>query len=241
MAVDILAIGAHPDDIELTCAGTLIKYARMGYKIALVDLTEGELGTRGTRAIRAREAAAAAKVIGAVRENLHLPDGNIEVSHKNMLKVVQAYRKYRPTYIFIPHSSDRHPDHIHAHHLCREAWFYAGLRKIQTKSGGRIQEPWRPKAYFHFMQWFEFTPSFIIDVTDVYPQRLKAIKAYASQFFDPTSKEPQTVLSAETFMDFLETRAKQYGAMIGVKYGEPFYTDAAVGIGNIFEQKFYIG
>ncbi len=239
--VDILAIGAHPDDIELTCAGTLIKYARMGYKVAMLDLTEGELGTRGTRQIRAKEAAAAAKIIGASRDNLHLPDGNVELTNKNVLKVVQAIRTFRPTYLLMPHSSDRHPDHVHAHHLCREAWFYSGLRKIVTRSSGSLQQPWRPKAYFQFMQWFEFEPTFIVDVTDVYPQRLKAIKAYSSQFYDPKSKEPQTVLSSETFLDFLETRAKQYGNRIGVTYGEPFYSDAPVGVENLFDLKFYLG
>jgi bacillithiol biosynthesis deacetylase BshB1 len=241
MKVDILALGAHPDDVELTCGGTLIKFARMGYKVGIVDLTEGELGTRGTRQIRAKEAAAAAKVIGASRENLHLPDGNIEVNQRNIMKVIQIYRKYRPKYIFIPHFSERHPDHVHAHHLLREAWFYAGLRKIHTKLGGKAQEPWRPENYFHFMQWFEFAPSFIVDITDVHDQRMKAIKAYASQFYDPNSKDPQTVLSRESFLDFLETRAKEYGTKIGVTYGEPFYTVETIGVNNIFDLRFFHG
>jgi bacillithiol biosynthesis deacetylase BshB1 len=241
MTVDILALGAHPDDVELTCAGSLIKFVRMGYKVGIVDLTEGELGTRGTRQIRAKEAAAAAKIIGATRENLRLPDGNIEVNQRNIMKVIQVYRKYRPKFILIPHFSERHPDHVHAHHLCREAWFYAGLRKIRTTLGGKSQEPWRPENYFHFMQWFEFAPSFIVDITEVHDVRMEAIKAYSSQFYDPRSKEPQTVLSQATFLDFIETRAKEYGTKIGVKYGEPFYSVEAIGVNSLFDLRFFKG
>ncbi len=240
MALDVLALGAHPDDVELTCSGTLIKFVRMGYKVGIVDLSEGELGTRGTRQIRAKEAAAA-RIIGASRENLHIPDGNIEVNQRNIKKVIQVIRKHRPKIILIPHSVERHPDHVHAHHLCREAWFYAGLRKIETRLGGKIQKPWRPDNYFHFMQWSEFAPSFIIDVTDVHAQRLKAIKCYASQFYDPSSKEPQTILSQSSFLDFVETRAKAYGSKIGVPYGEPFYSVEAVGVNNLFDLKFFKG
>src|ERR1043165_9553183 len=140
MQLDILAIGAHPDDIELTCSGTLAKAVKKGYKTGIIDLTEGELGTRGTKATRRKEAIAAARILGCVRESLLLPDGGIEVDRRNVLKVIQAYRKYRPRIILIPHFAERHPDHVHAHHLCREAWFYSGLRKIETKLNGRKQE-----------------------------------------------------------------------------------------------------
>lgn len=241
MQLDILAIGAHPDDVELTCAGTLAKSVKLGYKVGIIDLTEGELGTRGTSAIRAKEAAAAAKILGCVRESLYLPDGNIEVNRKNILKLVQVYRKYRPKIIFIPHSFDRHPDHVHAHHLSREAWFYSGLRKMPTKLNGKKQEPWRPHNYFHFMQWHEFTPSFIVDITAVYETRIKAILAHKSQFHNPKSKEPQTILSQESFLDFVETRAKHYGQKIGVTYGEPFYSVEAVGIKDILSLQLFKG
>lgn len=241
MALDILAIGSHPDDIELTCAGTLVKLVRMGYSVGIVDLTEGELGTRGSRQIRAREAAAAAKLMGVRRENLHIPDGNIEVNQRNIKKVIQVYRKHRPKIILIPHFAERHPDHVRSHHLCREAWFYAGLRKIKTTLGGKVQDPWRPENYFHYMQWLEFTPSFIVDISESHALRMQAIKAYSSQFYDPRSKEPQTVLSQETFLDFVETRAKKYGASIGVKYGEPFYSVEAIGVNNILDLKFFKG
>ncbi len=241
MEVDVLALGAHPDDVELTCAGTLIKLVKQGYKVAIVDLTEGELGTRGTSKIRAKEANAAAKIIGAKRETLGMPDGNIEVNQENIKKVIQVYRRYRPKVILIPHWQERHPDHVHAHHLCREAWFYSGLRKISTTYKGKKQEPWRPNNYFHFMQWFEFTPSFIVDISDVHAKRMEAIKAYSSQFYNPKSKAPQTVLSTKSFLDFIETRAKEFGYKIGVEYGEPFYSVESIGVNSFFDLKFFKG
>jgi bacillithiol biosynthesis deacetylase BshB1 len=241
MNLDILAIGAHPDDVELTCSGTIAKAVKNGCKVGILDLTEGELGTRGNNVIRAKEAKAAADILGCVRENLSLPDGNIELTRANKLKVIQVFRKYRPKLILIPHFAERHPDHVSAHHLCREAWFYSGLRKIETKLNGKKQEPWRPKNYFNYMQWQEFTPSFIVDITDVFEQRMKAIKAHASQFHDPSSTEPQTLLSQQSFLDFVETRAKNYGYAIGVKYGEPFYSVQPIGILDIFSLKMFHG
>lgn len=241
MELDILAVGSHPDDIELTCAGTLALAAKRGRKVGILDLTRGELGTRGNNLIRAREAAAAARILGCVRENLNLPDGNIEVSRRNILKLVTIYRKYRPKLILISHFQERHPDHVHSHHLCREAWFYSGLRKIRTTLRGKAQEPWRPRNYFHYMQWYEFEPSFIVDVTQVYQQRVKSILAHKSQFYDPGSRDPQTLLSQKTFLDFVETRAKNYGNKIGVTYGEPFYSVEAIGITDPLDLKMFHG
>jgi bacillithiol biosynthesis deacetylase BshB1 len=230
MNLDILAIGAHPDDIELCCGGTLAKLVKAGKKAGIIDLTEGELGTRGSRTQRVREASAAATILGCVRENLRIPDGSIEVNRPNVRKMITMIRKYRPRMILIPHWHERHPDHVNAHHLCKEAWFYAGLRKIPTTLNGKRQEPWRPDNYVHFMQWYEFTPSFIVDISAVYETRLKAIKAHRSQLYDPASTEPVTKLSDSTFLEFVETRAKYYGAKIGVRYGEPFYSVEAVGV-----------
>lgn len=241
MQVDILAIGAHPDDVELSCAGTLAKASRLGYKVALVDLTGGELGTRGNRTVRSKEAARAAAILGCKRENLGIPDGNIEISQDNISKVIRCYRKYRPRIILIPHWLERHPDHVRAHQLCREAWFYSGLRKIRTTMAGRRQDPWRPYNYFHFMQWYEFTPSFIVDISDVYATRMKAIQAHRSQFYDPESTEPQTVLSQKSFMDLIETRARNYGVKIGVKYGEPFFSVESIGITDLFHFTLFHG
>ncbi len=241
MQFDMLAIGAHPDDIELCCAGTIAKAVKQGYKCAIVDVTDGELSTRGTSILRAREAAAAARILGCLRENLHLPDGNIEVSKKNIYKVIQIYRKYRPRIILIPPSNERHPDHVHSHQLCREAWFYAGLRKIKTRLNGKNQAPWRPSNYFQYMQWQEFSPSFIVDISDVYEQRLQSILAYKSQFYDPKSREPKTLLSEKSFLDFVEARAINYGYRIGVKYGEPFYSVEPIGISDVLELKMFKG
>lgn len=241
MKLDILAIAAHPDDVELCCAGTLAKAVKNGSKVGILDLTRGERGTRGTEAGRSKEAAAAAKILGCIRENLRLPDGNIQLTETNKLRLIQVYRRYRPRIILIPHSFERHPDHIHTHELAREAWFYSGLRKIETKFNGKKQEPWRPDNYFHYMQWFEFVPSFVVDITDVYEQRLAAIKAHKSQFYDPTSKDPQTLLSQNFFFDFIETRARNYGFKIGVKYGEPFYSVEAIGIDNLLGLKMFKG
>jgi len=242
MKLDILAIGAHPDDVELTCSGTLAKSVKLGYKVGIMDLTEGELGTRGNSKIRAAEARDAARILGVqVRENLRLPDGNIEINQTNLLKVVRIYRTYRPEVLLIPHWHERHPDHVHAHHLCREAWFYSGLRKMETKSDGKRQEPWRPNNYFHFMQKYQFTPSFIVDITDVFDIRMKAIRAHRSQFYDPSSKEPGTILSKKEFLEYIDARARYYGEMIGARYGEPFYSADPVGVEDLLRLRFFKG
>jgi bacillithiol biosynthesis deacetylase BshB1 len=235
MKLDVLAIGAHPDDVELTCGGTIVKTVRMGRKVGILDLTEGELGTRGTRDVRAAEAARAAEILGvSVRENLKLPDGNIETHFENRLKLVSVLRQYRPEVILFPYWSDRHPDHERAYILCREAWFAAGLEKVPTSLNGKPQEPYRPRAYYHYMQWNEFIPSFIVDVTGEYQQRVDAMKAYRSQFFDPESKERGTVLSTPEFLDMIRTRLEYYGDKIGKRYGEPFFSPATLQIHDIF-------
>jgi len=241
MQLDVLAFGSHPDDVELTCAGTLARAKKEGFSAGIIDLTQGELGTRGDNKIRAKEAAAAARILGCVRENLHIPDGNIELSEANRFAVIRVIRKYRPKIILIPHFAERHPDHIHTHHLCREAWYYAGLRKIRTKLDGKEQEAWRPQNYFNYMQWQEFQPTFIVDISDYFSIRLKAILAHKSQFPDPKSKEPKTLLSDVSFLDFVETRAKFYGYSIGAKYGEPFYSVEPIGVDNIFGLKMFKG
>lgn len=242
MQLDILAIGAHPDDVELTCSGTLAKCVRQGYKVGIVDLTAGELGTRGTKTIRQNEAREAARILGVhTRENLGMPDGNIEQNRKNLLRIIQLYRKFKPKILLIPHWHERHPDHVHTHYLCREAWFYSGLRKIETKLNGKKQEPWRPHYYFHFMQKYHFIPSFIVDISDVFDVRMNAIKAHKSQFYNPNSSEPETILSRREFLDWIETRAKFYGEMIGVRFAEPFYSVNPIGTDDIFSLKLFKG
>jgi len=234
--IDILAIGAHPDDIELCCGGTLAKAVAQGSAVGILDLTEGELGTRGSRSIRRQEARRAAECLGVhFRENLRLADGDIRVDRESKLKLIQVLRRVRPKYLLIPYHRERHPDHVHAHHLCVEAWFYSGLTKLGTKLKGKAQEPWRPHAYFQFMQWHEFQPSFIVDISSVYNRRRDAILAFSSQFYNPKSKEPKTMLSEKSFLEFVEARARQFGGRIGVQYGEPFFTSELVGIRNLFD------
>ena len=225
MKLDVLAIGAHPDDIELSCGGTVAKLVRQGRRVGLCDLTAGELGTRGTPEVRAQEAARAAEILGAVvRENLGIPDGNIENTPENRLKVVGVIRTYQPEVLLIPYHIDRHPDHERAHILCREAWFAAGLEKVGTAFNGKPQEPFRPRAYYCFMQWHEFQPSFIVDVSDVYDVRREAVRAFRSQFFDPESNERETILSTPEFLEMMHTRFAYYGDRIGTQYGEPFFS-----------------
>lgn len=235
MKLDILAIGPHPDDVELSCGGTIIKLVKQGRSVGILDLTQGELGTRGDRKTRAREAEAAAEIMGvAHRENLKLPDGNIEARMESRLRLVRVLRTLRPEVILFPYPVDRHPDHERAHVLCREAWFSAGLQKVRTSAGGRAQEPFRPRAYFHFMQWYEFTPSFIVDVSAEYDQRMETMRAYRSQFHDPASKEPGTILSTPDFLEMVRTRLEYYGDRIGRKYGEPFFSPASVEVKDLF-------
>ncbi len=234
MKLDVLAIGAHPDDIDLSCGGTVIKLGRQGYKVGIIDLTEGELGTRGSRELRLQEAEKARSILGAVvRDNLRIPDGNIENSAENRLRLIRIIRRYRPEVLLIPHDTDRHPDHEHAHILSREAWFYSGLQKISTDDGSVSQEPWRPRAYYHFMQWFEFEPSFIVDISDEYDRRMEAVRAFRSQFFDPESNESSTILSTPEFMEMLRTRMENYGDRIGKRYGEPFFSPSPLLVSDV--------
>lgn len=236
MKLDILAIGAHPDDIELSCAATVSKLVRQGKNVGILDLTEGELGTRGSRSIRKKEADAAAKILGIqTRVSLGLSDGNIEVSQSNVTKVIQMIRLFQPAVLLFPHWLERHPDHEHAHQLCREAWFYSGLEKIRTKYRGKLQDPHRPKKYFHFMQKYEFQPSFIVDVSDVYETKKESLLAFRSQFYDPKSKERETILSSRLFLESVYARDRHFGSLINVEYGEPFYSLEPLGLNSFFE------
>ena len=233
MNADVLVIGAHPDDIELACGGTVAKLVQQQRKVALCDLTQGELGTRGTKEIRMREAARAAEILGVVtRRNLQIPDGGIEVNKKNLLKIITLIRELRPSLLIIPYGVERHPDHVHTSVLCREAWYYSGLQKIKTKLAGKSQVRHRAHHYFEFMQWMEFEPAFIVDITDSFDLKMKSVRAHASQFYNPESKEPETKLSRPDFLEVIETRCRYFGSKIGVQYGEPFMSKWSLGIGN---------
>ena len=232
--VDILAFGAHPDDVELAAGGTLIKSVQQGKKVAIVDLTQGEFGSRGTIQTRYEEAANAAKIMGVdYRENLELADGFFEVVEESLLKLVTAIRKYQPEIVFANAPSDRHPDHGRGSDLISRACFLSGLLKIETKSEGEKQLHWRPKVVYHYIQDRYLTPNFIVDVSEQREQKFKAILAYKTQFFQEDMKGPKTPISGQDFLDALEARLIQYGRDIGVKYGEGFITERPVGINDI--------
>lgn len=242
MSVDVLAVGAHPDDLELSCGATIARMVQLGHSVALADLTEGELATRGTKEIRAREAMAAAEILGVQsRHNLKIADGNIGLSTANLHSVISLIRDLKPSLMIIPHSFDRHPDHMHSHQLCREAWFYAGLAKITTNKNGKPQSPHRPDIWFEFMQWHEFAPSFIVDVSVSWETKMKAVHCYSSQFHDPKSKEPDTKLSRPDFLEFIEIQGGAYGRKIGANFGEPFHSPLPIGINDMFNLTFRRG
>lgn len=229
MKLDALFFGAHPDDVELSCGGTVAKFTRARKKVGIIDLTAGELGTRGSKEIRSSESKSAGKALNiSVRENLGIPDGNILNNPENRTKVITLIRKYSPTVIFIPYHNDRHPDHKNANSLVRESSFYSGLTKLNTYLNGQDQKPYRPVRNIYFMQTYGFEPSFIVDITDEFETKIKAIHCYSSQFYNPASKEPDTFISDKKFLEYLEARAVYYGFQIGVKYGEPFYVEERI-------------
>jgi bacillithiol biosynthesis deacetylase BshB1 len=219
--LDALAFGAHADDVELACSGTIIKLGALGYKTGVIALTRGEMATRGSAEIRAREFAEAGEIMGlAVHRMLDIPDGRVEASWENKLKVIQEIRTFRPRIVFAPYWVARHPDHERASYLVREAAYLAGLRKLDTG-----QEPYRPHKVVFFQTRFEFQPSFIVDISDFHARKMESILAYKSQFHNPDKAEfggEENLLSRPEFMDRIETRDKQYGAYIGAKFGEPF-------------------
>src|SRR6185312_5385845 len=223
MKLDILTIAAHPDDVELACVGSIIKAVKAGKKIGMLDLTEGQLGTRGTAELRLKEATDAANIIGAsVRENLGLMDGYFEHNHENRHKIIQKIRQYKPDIIITNPPIDRHPDHGRASAMVTEAWFYAGLQKIETEWEGKKQEPHRPSRLFYFMQHYNYEPSFVVDISDEIEDKMKAIKAFGSQFYSENSKEPQTLLSQPEFLASIMERCGVWGHSIGTRYAEGF-------------------
>lgn len=236
MKLDILAFAAHPDDVELSCSGTLIKHIQAGKSTGIIDLTRGELGTRGTAEIRSAEATSASKIMGIkVRENLGFPDGFFENNLETQLEVVKKIREYRPDIVLANASHDRHPDHGRASLLVSQACFLAGLVKITTVLNGVEQKPWRPKAVYHYIQDRYIKPDFVVDISDVFELKMKAILAYSSQFYNPDSKEPETAISTPEFVEFLKGRAINYARDIGTKYGEGFTTERVIGTKNLFD------
>lgn len=232
--LDILAIGAHPDDVELGCGGTLAKEVAEGKQVGILDLTKGELGTRGTPAIRAMEAEAAAGILGAlVRENLGLPDGFLVNSKEYQLKIVEVIRKYKPTIVLCNAIDDRHPDHAKASKLISDACFLSGLRAIKTDIGFGNQEAWRPKNVYHYIQWKVIEPDFVVDISDYMDVKENAIKAFKSQFYDPNSKEPESPITSKNFFESVQYRAKDLGRLVGVNYAEGFTSERYVAVKNL--------
>ncbi len=235
MKLDVLAIAAHPDDVELGCSGTLIKEVNRGKKVGIVDLTQGELGTRGTIETRYAEAAAAAAIMGIqVRENLKMRDGFFKNDEEHQMQVVKVLRKYQPEIVIANILEDRHPDHGRGGWLVYDACFLSGLRQVKTHDeNGEEQEKWRPKLLLHYIQDRFYEPDIIIDISDEWEKRMESIKAYKTQFHDPASTEPQTYLSNPEFIQALEARARLLGKRIGVKYGEGFLSKKNIGIKDL--------
>lgn len=236
MKLDILAFAAHPDDVELSASGTLMRYVAEGKKVGIIDLTEGELGTRGTVETRYEEAADASKIMGlSARENLRMPDGFFEDNAENKRLIIEQIRKYQPEIVLANSISDRHPDHGRAGKLVEDACFLAGLRKIETSMEGQEQLPHRPRLVAHYIQDFYLEPSFVIDVTDYVDRKIEVIKAFKTQFYDPNSPEPSTPISGEEFFDFIKGRMLNMGRPAGMKYAEGFTISRVFGVKDLFE------
>jgi bacillithiol biosynthesis deacetylase BshB1 len=237
MKLDILAIGVHPDDVELGCSGTIINELKNGKKVGIVDMTQGELGTRGTTETRYSEAANAAMLMGVqVRENLKMRDGFFENDEAGKLKLISAIRKYQPDIIIGNVLHDRHPDHGRAGKMIAECSFLSGLAKIETKDeGGNAQARWRPSYVLHYIQDWYHEPDLLIDISDVFEQRMLAVQAYSTQFHstDNNNNEPQTYISTPDFLDSVIARARMFGKRIGVKYAEGFITEKKIGIRSL--------
>ncbi len=229
MNLDVIIFAAHPDDAELSMGGTIAKLTSKGLKVGIVDLTRGELGTRGSADIRQKEAFQAAITLKvAVRENLNIPDGNIGHTKENLIKIIMTIRRYRPKLIFAPYFNDRHPDHIDASKLVKKAMFSTGLAKVKTFDKEVAQEPHRPHKLFYYMQTYTFIPSVIVDISECFEMKMRAVKNYESQFHNPRSTEPETFISRPEFIKYVESRAQFYGFQIGKQYGEPFFCEEKI-------------
>ena len=229
--LDILAFGAHPDDVELGCGGTLLAAVAEGKKIGIIDLTQGELGTRGTVADRLKEASLAGDMIGAtVRENLRMKDGFFVNDQAHQMMIIEVIRQYQPDIILCNAPEDRHPDHGRAAKLVADAAFLAGLIKVHTTNNGAAQTAWRPTNVFHYIQSRNLQPNFVVDISAFMDKKMESILAYTSQFYNPNSNEPNTFISSDSFLEFIKGRAKEFGQQIGVAYAEGFISEKMLGI-----------
>ena len=238
MKLDILAIGVHPDDVELSASGTILKHIALGKTVGLLDLTKGELGTRGSANLRTEEANEAAKILGvSVREQLDMPDGFFENNEMYQKQIIQIIRKYQPEIVLCNAISDRHPDHGRSAKLAADACFYSGLSKIETRDQNLIQTVWRPKAVYHFIQDHFIEPDFVVDISAHMDKKLESILAYSSQFFNPNSKEPETPISSQHFIDSVKSKNIILGRSINCAYAEGFTVNRYIGVENLFDLK----
>jgi len=234
MKLDILAIGAHPDDVELGCGATIAKAVTEGKKVGILDLTRGELGTRGSAEIRDKEAAESAKILGiAVRENLAFADGFFVNDKKHQIEIIKIIRKYQPDVVLCNAVADRHIDHPKGSQLTSEACFLSGLVKVETQLEGNIQKAWRPKHVYHYIQWQNLEPDFVVDVGDFIKTKIAAVKAYDSQFYNPDSKEPVSPITSKNFLDSITYRAQDLGRIIGADYAEGFTAERYIAIKSL--------
>lgn len=234
MQLDILAIGAHPDDVELGCGATLAKEISLGKKVGILDLTRGELGTRGSAEIRDKEAADAAKILNVkVRENLAFSDGFFVNDKQHQIEIIKIIRKYQPKIVLCNAIDDRHIDHAKGSKLVSDACFLSGLRKIETELKGKAQDAWRPKHVYHYIQWKNIEPDFVVDVTGFIEKKIEAVKAYSSQLYDPKSKEPISPITSKNFLDSITYRARDFGRLIGSDYAEGFTVERFVAVDKL--------
>lgn len=233
LKLDLLAFGVHPDDVELGCSGTILATIAQGKKVGIIDLTQGELGTRGTADTRKVEAENAAKVLGvSIRENLKMADGFFQNDEAHQRKVMKVIRKYQPEIILCNAPEDRHPDHGRSAQLVADAAFLSGLRKIETIEDGKPQEAWRPKYVFHYLQDRFLQPGFVFDISEFHDKKIESILCYSTQFHNPLLNEPQTYISSPEFLDSVKARAMMLGKRIGVKFAEGYISTKMIGINN---------
>jgi bacillithiol biosynthesis deacetylase BshB1 len=236
MKVDILAIGIHPDDVELSCSGTLAKHIAMGKTVGILDLTRGELGTRGNAQLRTAEAMKAASILGVeFRTQLNFSDGFFVNNEQHIKVLIEQIRKHQPEIVLCNAISDRHPDHGRAAKMVVDACFYSGLMKIETVFDKQIQKPWRPKAVYHYIQDNYIHPDFVVDVTDFIEKKKEAVMAFSSQFYDPNSKEPETPISTKEFQEVIYAKMSQWGRAINVRYAEGFTVNRYPGVNSLFD------
>jgi N-acetylglucosamine malate deacetylase 1 len=236
MKLDILTIGVHPDDVELSASGTILKHIALGKTVGILDLTLGELGTRGSAELRTQEATKAAKILGlSVREQLTMADGFFENNEAHVKQIIQIIRKYQPEIVLCNAISDRHPDHGRAAKLTADACFYSGLIKIETKDNNETQAAWRPKAVYHYIQDHFIEPDFVVDVTAFMDKKMESIMAYSSQFYDPNSKEPTTPISSANFIEYIKAKSSIFGRAINCDYAEGFTVNRYIGVENLFD------